>query len=316
MTDLNPKHLMWLAEIHEAGGFTEAAATLGTSQPALSRLVKDLEVQIGGPLFSRARKPLQLTTVGKRLVEQGNAIRTATKRACESVDRIRTGEEGELRIGGTPFLLEGFVSGLIAGFQADRPDVTVQFSHGYPDDLVSRLVGDRIDVAVCPMDFLDPEKNLDFTPLIHGRNLVACRTGHPLLSMDRLTAADLCRYRWIAPPPLSPLNVDLKNALLSVDASHVEIAAFGGGLGTIVNYLMNTDCLTILPHTVVYALHGAGAITALPMKLDHPNRTLGLLVPKSGSKTPLVEKLRSYLLSRFEDLKEKIRAHEELFIDK
>ena len=106
--NLDPKHLMILAEIYDAGGFTEAAASLGTSQPSLSRVAKNLEDRIGEPLFSRTRKPLQLTPIGQRLVDQGRAIRTASKRASESVDRIRSGEEGELRIGGTPFFMDGF----------------------------------------------------------------------------------------------------------------------------------------------------------------------------------------------------------------
>ena len=104
-------------------------------------MVKNLEQRLGEPIFFRARKPLQLTPIGKRLVDQGDAIRVATKRASESVDRIRSGDEGELRIGGTPFFLDGFVSGLIAEFQAQRPNVTVQLVHGYPDDLIAPIGG-------------------------------------------------------------------------------------------------------------------------------------------------------------------------------
>lgn len=307
---LDPKHLMMLAEIFDAGGFSEAALTLRTSQPGLSRVVKTLESRLGEPIFTRTRKPLQLTPIGVRLVEQGRAIRSATRRAAESVDRIRSGSEGEIRVGGTPFFLDGFVSSLIAEFQADKPNVTIQLSHGYPNELIAQLVGGRLDVALCPVDLLAPEAEVKFTPLIPGRNLVACRVGHPLRSRKDLSPKDLFEYPWVAPPPHSPLIADLKNALSSVDSGRIDVMASGGGLGSVVNYLVHTNCLTVLPHTVVFALRRQGSLSALPIKLNHPNRTLGLLLPKSDTVTPAVERLCEHLQVKIESMLEQIREHE------
>lgn len=316
---LDPKHLLVLAEIYDAGGFTEAALSLATSQPSLSRIVKSLEDRIGETLLSRTRKPLQLTPIGRRLVDQGRAIRTATRRASESVDRVRSGEEGELRIGGTPFFLDGFFSSLIAEFQAMHASVTIEFSHGYTDELISHLIAGRLDVAVCPVDSLNPEKGpnplspetgLEYTPLIKGHNVIACRVGHPLRSKTDLSPKDLLDYPWVAPPPRSPLNADLRNALSWADAGYIKVVASGGGLGSVVNYIAHTDCLTILPHTVVFALHRHGSLSALPLELNHPNRTLGLLTPQTSATIPVIEKLTKHLKSRLAEMLEQIRQHE------
>ncbi|MBL4906794.1 MAG: LysR family transcriptional regulator [Sneathiella sp.] len=307
---LDPKHLLLLAEIYDSGGFSEAAASLGTSQPGLSRVIKSLEERIEEPLFSRTRKPLELTPIGKRLVDQGRAIRNATKRASESVDRIRSGDEGEIRIGGTPFFMDGFMSSLFAEFQATRPNIKINITHGYPDDLINQLAGDRIDAAICPVSALDPNRNLDFRPLIRGHNLVACRVGHPLRSKKNLTAIDLLDYPWVAPPPHSPLSEDLKNALSSIEASNINIAASGGGLGSVVNYIVHTDYLTILPHTVVFALRRQGTLSALPIEINHPNRTLGFLTPKQGAIMPAVEKLSDFLSVKIQEMLKQIREHE------
>lgn len=311
---LDPKHLMILAQIYDSGGFTDAALSLGTSQPSLSRILKSLEERIGEPLFSRTRKPLELTPIGEKLVEQGRAIRSAAKRASESVDRIRSGNEGELRMGATPYFLDGFVSSLIAEFQATRPNVTIQLSHGYTGELISNLIGDHLDIALCPIDILDPELDLQFTPLIRGRNVVACRLGHPLRAKKNLSPKDLLAYPWVAPPPLSPLNADLKNVLSSIEASHIKIIASGGGLGSAVNYLVHSDCLTVLPHIVVFALRLRGALSALPVEIDHPNRTIGLLTPKRGAarfaSTPLIENLTQHLRHRIDEMLEQIQSHE------
>jgi DNA-binding transcriptional LysR family regulator len=306
----DPKHLMILAEIYESGGFSDAALSLGTSQPSLSRIVKGLEDRIGQSLFARTRKPLKLTPIGESLVDQGRAIRTAAKRASESVDRIRSGDEGELRVGGTPFFLDGFVSGLIAEYQVTRPSIKVRLSHGYTDELIAQILGNRLDIALCPIDFLDPNLDLKFVPLIKGRNVIACRVGHPLRSLKNLSIKDLIDFPWIAPPPLSPLNADLKNVLASTNITYINIIASGGGLGTLVNYLIHSDCLTILPHAVVFALRRNGSLSALPIEINHPNRTVGLLTPINRDRSPLVESLTNHVQTRVAEMLRQIQRHE------
>ena len=117
-------------------------------------------------------------------------------------------------------------------------------------------------------------------------------------------------YPRVAPPPRSPLNADLRNALSWADAAYIKVVASGGGLGSVVNYIAHTDCLTILPHTVVFALHRHGSLSALPLELNHPNRTLGLLTPRSIAKMPVIENLTNHLKRRINEMLEQIRQHE------
>jgi DNA-binding transcriptional LysR family regulator len=315
LVQIDPKHLMIIAEISDAGGFTEAAISLGTSQPAISRVVKMLEQRLGEPIFHRVRKPLQLTSAGAVLADQGRAIRKAALRASDNLDRLRAGTEGSLRIGGTPFFLDGFVSGLIAEFHADRPNLTIDFTHGYTDELIALIVADRLDLALCPVDILAPEADVSFTPLLPGRNVIACRVGHPLMSKSKITPEDYQAYPWVAPPPRSPLNHDLRSALVVAGVERVRIAATGARLGTIMNYLIHTDCLSVLPHTVVFAMRRRGTVSALPVKLDHPARTLGLLLSRSTPPPPTARNLAAYLERSFRALIEEVARHEKATIE-
>src|ERR687898_826987 len=215
LMQIDPKHLMIIAEISDAGGFIEAADSLGTSQPAISRVVKMLEQRLGEPIFHRVRKPLQLTSAGAVLADQGRAI-------------------------------------------------------------------------------LTPDADVSFTPLLPGRNVIACRVGHPLFSKSEITPEDYAAYPWVAPPPRSPLNRDLRNALAVAGVERVRIAAPGARLGTLINYLIHTDCLSVLPHTVVFAMRRRGTVSALPVKLDHPARTLGLLLPRSTPPPPTARNLAAH----------------------
>ena len=311
---IDPKHLMQLAAIVEAGGFTEAAARLGTTQPALSRTVALLEKRLGEPLFLRAKRPFTATAVGLALAEQGRAVLAAARKASERVEQFRQGEDGAIRIAGPPFFMDALVSGLVADFQSQYPRVRVDQSYAYTSDLVSMVRAAQIDMAFCPIDLLEPDEDIAFTPLIKARNVFACRAEHPLISKRRIGASDLLGYPWIAPPANSPLNADLKSALVSMGADTIRISYSCGSLAGLLNHLKRSDCLTVLPHSVVFAMRQEGEVSALPLVLQHPDRQIGILRSQAHAATPTSDRFAGFVSDRFDELKDLIRRHEKIVI--
>ena len=142
------RHLVQLAAVVEAGGVTEGAALLGTSQPAISRTLAMIEKRVGEPLFVAGRRPLQPTALGKQSAVHGKAILAASRKATETVASFRGGTSGRVRIGGVPFFMDAVVSGVIASFQMQQPNILFEQSYGHYNDLVSSLLANEIDVAV------------------------------------------------------------------------------------------------------------------------------------------------------------------------
>ncbi len=311
---IDPRHLMQLAAIVDAGGFSEAAARLATTQPALSRTVAMLEKRLGETLFLRRRRPLQPTPLCSALVEQGQIVLAATRKATENIDQFHQGERGLIRIAGTPFFMDAVIAGLVADFQSHHPRVTIEQSYGYTGDLLALIRSGKIDLAFSPVDVLDVEDDVTFVELLQARNVVACRAGHPLIGKPRVRTADLLSFPWIAPPPTSPLNADLRSALVSMGAERIRVSYSGGSLGSVVNHMKASDCLTVLPHSVVFAMRMAGEISALPIKLDHPRRVIGLLRSNQMANTPTVERFASHMRRRFDEMKDLIRRHEQIVV--
>ncbi|WP_261841887.1 LysR family transcriptional regulator [Aliamphritea ceti] len=299
---------MQLAAIIKCGGFTEAAAQLGTSQPALSRMVATLETRLGEPLFFHKRRPLQPTPVCVTLAEQGRTILAATNKAADSLDEFRKGEQGTIRLAGPPFFMDALVAGIIADFQALHPRVRVDQIHGYPAEVISMIRSAQADIALCPVDPLDQNNDLAFTPLIRAHNVLACRSDHPLSEKTTLAVEDILKYPWIAPPPNSPLNADLKNMLASMGIEKIRITYSCGSFGSVLNHLKRSDCLTALPHTVVFSLRDTNQIQALPMILSSPNRLFGLIQSEQMPSTPAIRLFANYLYDRFGKLKDQIQA--------
>jgi len=311
---LDERHLMQLAAVVKAGGVTEGAALLGMTQPAVSRTLSMLEKRVGEPLFVKGRRPLQPTPFGLALAEHGLVMLAASRKASDLVDSFRVGRSGTVRVGGTPFFMDALIAQLCAEFQQTHPDVRIDQSYGYFPDLRAALKADQIDIAICPIDILDEGSGLEFQQILPGRNVIACRSTHPLLLKRRPQPSHLLEFPWIAPPPGSPLLADLRALLLSFGATELKIRYSGGSLMGVINYLKTADALTVMPHSVVFAQRKEKAITALPITIPHPERALAILKRTDAPRSPAVEQFAGFIRTGFESLRHLIKRHEEAVI--
>jgi DNA-binding transcriptional LysR family regulator len=307
---LNEAHLTQLAAVLDAGSISGGAQVLGLTQPAVSRSLAMLEARVGEALFIKGKRPLQPTPLGAQLAAHGRTILTASRRASDTVKGFLAGTKGVVRVGGVPFFMDAMISRMIADFQNAEPDVTVQQSYGNQSDLYAALENDLIDLAIVPMGLVAAAAGFDFTEILPGRNIVACRVGHPLLRKRRLQLSDLTEYPWVAPLPGSPLMSDLHSILLTIGVSDINIRYGGGSLMSVINYMAETSALSVLPFSVVFAQRKDTRITVLPLEIPQPNRTLGILRRAGPNRAQAADRFAAHLVAAFDDLKHLIKRHE------
>ena len=150
------------------------------------------------PLFEPGRRPLRPTELGASLARLGNRIRTANREASLLVRRFRQGLAGRLRVGGSPIFTDGVVAKLIAEFQSRYSDVYIDQSYGYLDALEAGLRNGGLDIAILPLHPRQVPSDMEFLPLLSGRNVVACRQDHPLTRIKAITSDAIAPYSWIA----------------------------------------------------------------------------------------------------------------------
>ncbi|KAA9005554.1 LysR family transcriptional regulator [Histidinibacterium aquaticum] len=304
------KHLAQLAAVVETGSVTNAAVRLGLSQPAISRTMSALEKRVGEPLFKPGRRPLEPTLIGSQLAQHGQVILEAARKASETVAGFRAGSRGTVRIAGVPFFMDAFISRMIGEFQTIEPEIRVEQSYGNLEDLEKGIASNQLDLAICPLGLVEAARGFQFTPILAARNVVACRSSHPLLRRTKLGTNDLVDYPWIAPLPGSPLLADLHALLLTIGLPEIGIRYSGGSLLSVFNYLEETDALTILPHSVVFAHRKDRRITVLPVEIPQPPRSLGILRSAAESRPPSADKLANHIFRQFDALRTLIERHQ------
>jgi DNA-binding transcriptional LysR family regulator len=302
---LDPEHLVILAAVVDNGGVVEGAASIGKSQPSVSRTLALLEARIGEPLFDRARRPMKPSELCETLAAQGRRVLEAQRAATEALDRHRSGKAGVLRVGGSPFFMDGVVAPRIAEFQMQHPDVRIEQRYGYAPELLPLLMDGALDVAIMPVHRASAAPGLRLVHLLPGRNVIACRQGHPLLRKRSLALPDIGTYSWVAPPAGSPLYNDLKSVVAAIGLTDLRIAFSGGSLNAVLSMIAASDALTVLPYSVVFSLRRAFSIEALNIRIEHPERDL-CIVLRDDPTSQVLRKFERFTKAAFVALEETI----------
>ena len=155
--------LLYFVRVAELGSFTRAAAALGVAQPALSRQVRLLEVELRHTLLRRTGRGAVTTAAGALLLEHGRGILHQVDRARDELAQMRGGLAGRVAIGLPPSVARALTVQLSRAFQAQLPDARLAVSEGLSTSLLESLVAGRLDVAVLYNAAATPD--VEITPL-------------------------------------------------------------------------------------------------------------------------------------------------------
>ena len=157
------KQLTYFVRVAELGSFTRAAVALDVAQPALSRQIRQLEVELRQNLLVRNGRGAVPTEAGKLLLEHGRGILHQVERAREELGRVRGALAGRVAIGLPPSLARVLTVPLTRAFRQQLPEASLSISAGLSVTLQEWLNTGRLDIAV--LYNAQPAPEMEITPL-------------------------------------------------------------------------------------------------------------------------------------------------------
>ena len=142
------KQLQSFVAVAEQASFTRAAHVLGLAQPALSRHIRSLEVELRQTLLMRNGRGATTTDAGKLLLEHARGILHQVARAHEDLDQLRGGMSGRVALGLPPSVARVLTVPLTRAFRAELPQAQLSIREGLSADLAESLLNGRLDIAV------------------------------------------------------------------------------------------------------------------------------------------------------------------------
>ncbi len=190
------RHLRYFIAVAETGSLTVAAEQrLHTSQPSLSRQIRDLEDQVGVPLLIRSARGVELTPAGKAFIDHARLALSQVDAAVEAARRAAQPSKQRFALGFLTGQEMTWLPKAMRLLQEQLPQIDVTVSSDYSPDLADALARGRLDVAFLRAE---PGFDLDYTTVAREPLVVLMPSDHELASHASIRPQELVGQPFVA----------------------------------------------------------------------------------------------------------------------
>jgi LysR family hca operon transcriptional activator len=288
------RHLRYFVAVADAGSLTVAAQrNLHTSQPSLSRQIRDLEEDVGAQLLRRTARGIELTQAGRAFLDHARVVLSQVEAAGEAARRVAYPAK--------PCFVMGFMTGhelawmpeAVKILRDELPNVDVMISSQYSPPLANALLKGTVDAAFLRRERGLPE--LAFRLLVKEPLVAVLPSDHRLATRKAICPEDLVGETFLtvsntAPVLRAVIDNYLKRSGINITPAHeVEHVVMG------VSLIASTGGVALLPDYAQNFL--TRSVTSRPLKGDTPTVDL-VLGYKKSNQSPILK----LLLSRLDEL--------------
>lgn len=167
-----------------------AAETLGISQPTATKLIRNLEIKIGGDLFFRGKRPIQLTPLGRSMAERASPVVEEIERLIPQAPQDESAQP--IVIAATTEIFAHVLADVLGRFHIKCPDVRFAIREGVQNASFESVVSGQAHFMVGGKP--PARLGLGYTPLGIVRRVVLTPASHPLTQVRRLTFGELAKW--------------------------------------------------------------------------------------------------------------------------
>jgi LysR family hca operon transcriptional activator len=288
------RHLRYFVAVADAGNLTVAAQRmLHTSQPSLSRQIRDLENEVGAQLLTRRARGIELTPAGRAFLDQARAVLSQVEAAVVAARLVAHPSK--------PCFTMGFLTGheltwmpeALQILRDELPNIDVMISSQYSPLLADGLSKGKIDAAFLRRERGAPD--LAFRLLVKEPLVVVLPGNHRLAALKDISPKDLMGETFVIVSQTAPvlrgvIDNYLKRSGIKITPAHEADHVTMG-----ISLIMSTRGVGLLP---AYAQNFLPAsVTSRPLKGDTPTVDL-VLGYKKSNQSPILK----LLLSRLDEL--------------
>lgn len=274
--------------VAELGSFTKAAQMLGMTQPALSRQIRMLEVDLHQSLLVRNGRGAVPTEAGKLLLSHGRGILHQVARAREDLGRVRGALAGRVAIGLPPSLARVLTVPLTRAFRAQLPEARVSISEGLSTQMQEWLVDGRLDIAV--LYNARASADIDISPLL-DEELLLVQARQPGLAEDPppgpITLAEVAALPLVIPSRPNAIRTHVETEMAQIGC-RMQVALEIDGVSAILDLVADGAGAALLSRNAVASCIRPSAYQVRAV-CDPPLRTRLFLAVSSMRPTTLTQ---------------------------
>ncbi len=284
--------LKYVLSVAEHGNFTVAAEHSFVTQPTLSMQIQKLEDELDVQIFNRAKKPIELTDVGKKVVEQAKIIVDESTRITDIVHQHKGFIGGEFRLGIIPTVMPTLLPMFLNNFTHKYPKVKLIIEELTTEEIIRKLTDGYIDagLAATPLE----NDAIKERPLYYEPFVGLIPEGHRLFSQKKIDVDELEMDDIL----LLEDGHCFKDSVINLCRSYKTDNKKGfqlesGSFNTLVKLSKEGLGMTLLPYLQTLDLNESDKKHLREFNSPPPAREVSLIYHKSQLKMQLIEALKT-----------------------
>lgn len=287
--------LKYILAVAECQNFTQASEKCFVTQPTLSMQIHKLEQELGITIFDRNKKPIQVTQVGKKIVEQAQNIVNEAKRMEDVVAQEKGFIGGDFLLGIIPTITPTLLPMFLTNFINRYPQVKLNIIEQNTQTIIENLEKGKLDAAIVatPLEI----STLVEKPLYYEPFVAYIPQGHHLYNSSKMDPSMLSGEHILTLEDghcftESVLNICGRDSVSKTD--HFQIKS--GSFETLIRLCNEGLGMTLLPYLHAMGLPSSEKENIRQFKDPSPSREISLIYHQNGLKLPIIEALHKVIL--------------------
>ncbi|SFE54842.1 LysR family transcriptional regulator [Alteribacillus iranensis] len=270
------RQLEYFVAVCEELHFTRAAEKLGITQPSLSQQIRELEHEMGTPLFDRIGKKISITSSGKLLLEHSQKIFQELEEAHIAISELNGLQKGHIKIGSLLTVVNYLLPPTVIEFRSIYPGIKLSILGLRTVDIYSKLLEGDLDIGVVSLPVMDDR--FEFISLYSEEISLAVSVNHELSNEDSLSLEILKTTDSILPPTHYYLRQAINESCKMLGFEPKPVLEMTT-MESIINMVKQNVGVSVLPRPYLDYLKNKD-IKIIPITAPAPTREIGIIYQK------------------------------------
>lgn len=274
---LRLRHLQLIATLDDTSNMHATAQQMGLSQPAVSKMLREIEQMLGFQLFDRQPRELVATEMGLVVIAYARRTLNDSQHFAQELETLRQGGYGHLRVGAIFAATAQAVPCALLQLKRERPLLTVELLEHTSDHLLQMLLHKQLDLVIGRFTEPRQQEHFSYQEVASEPFLLCAAPSHPLAAEARPSARDLEQWPWVVYPLNTPLRRMIEQAFIDADIQFPRNRVETASVQSTLHLLQDGQALALLPEAIALQQVALRQLVLLQPPLQTPSLGYGLI---------------------------------------
>ncbi|VXC42571.1 LysR family transcriptional regulator [Pseudomonas sp. 8Z] len=311
---LKIKHLLLVDTLVKTRNMHITAERMNLTQPAISKMLRDLESLLGFPLFERQTRNMMPTELGEFVARYARITLDDTQSFVEQINKLRRGGHGHIKVGAIFAATSIVLPDAIAKIKLERPMLSIEVIEQTSNQLLEMLEHKKLDVIIARFTENSHSQLFEFTALGPEPFCLVANSRHPLCQLSQIDTETLTHWPWVMYPLHTPIRQRMESAFKKFNITPPSNTVETISMQTFLQLLQSGPMIAMLPESMVQSQLQSGQFKILNTPFQVAPQEYGVITRRdeklSEPTQRFIETLLEFAQNRHAHLKK--TGHSEL----